>query len=119
MSDHGLIKEIKKAISIPVMAKARIGEFTLWFFCRDLIPATLPLRKRKIAPFVLALLGGMIVILVMDLNSLYPACRFYTPFAWCMCIGHFVDKATIENRFFFIWIINRAKAPKERLACFY
>jgi hypothetical protein len=32
MSDHGLIKEIKKAITIPVMAKARIGEFTLWFF---------------------------------------------------------------------------------------
>jgi len=29
MSDHGLIKEIKKAIAIPVMAKARIGDFTL------------------------------------------------------------------------------------------
>jgi pyridoxal biosynthesis lyase PdxS len=29
MSDAGLIKEIKKAITIPVMAKARIGEFTL------------------------------------------------------------------------------------------
>jgi pyridoxal 5'-phosphate synthase pdxS subunit len=29
MSDHGLIKEIKKAITIPAMAKARIGEFTL------------------------------------------------------------------------------------------
>eukprot|EP00250_Pteridium_aquilinum_P033096 c5195_g2_i1 orf=2-406(-) len=27
MSDPGLIKEIKKAVSIPVMAKARIGHF--------------------------------------------------------------------------------------------
>jgi hypothetical protein len=27
MSDPGLIKEIKKAVTIPVMAKARIGEF--------------------------------------------------------------------------------------------
>jgi hypothetical protein len=52
MSDIGLIKEIKKAITIPVMAKARTGEFTL-IFCRDLIPATLPLHKRKSAPFAL------------------------------------------------------------------
>ncbi len=29
MSDLGLIKEIKKAITIPVMAKAIFGEFTL------------------------------------------------------------------------------------------
>jgi pyridoxal biosynthesis lyase PdxS len=29
MSDLGFIKEIKKAITIPMMAKARIGEFTL------------------------------------------------------------------------------------------
>jgi pyridoxal 5'-phosphate synthase pdxS subunit len=35
MSDPGLIKEIKKAVTIPVMAKARIGEFTLRFCCKS------------------------------------------------------------------------------------
>jgi hypothetical protein len=119
MSDHGLIKEIKKAITIPVMAKARIGEFTLWFFVMISYLLLYHFTRGKLPFLHFALLGGRIVILMLDLNSLYPACRFYTPFAWCMCIGHFVDKATIENRFFFIWIINWAKAPKERLACFY
>jgi hypothetical protein len=89
MSDIGLIKEIKKAITIPVMAKARTGEFTL-IFCRDLIPATLPLHKRKIAPFALctdwwndSYFSAGLEFFVSSLQVLYSFCLMHVHRSFC------------------------------------
>ncbi len=62
MSDPGLIKEIKKAVTIPVMAKARIGEFALGF-CPDSDTCLVYQFTRWEKPLVhIPLFGGVMMI---------------------------------------------------------